>query len=177
MEKQWYVIQTYVGFEHRVKTALERKIQTAGKNNLFGEIFVPTEKVMDLIRGKRQTVERRLFPGYVLAQIAFNEESWNLLRSIPKVIGLLGQGPDVPSVIPEEDIRKIVQQVETGMAAPRPRVLFVVGENVRVVDGPFRDFTGTVESINSNRSRVRVALSVFGRPTPVDLDFIQVEAA
>ena len=109
--------------------------------------------------------------------MAFNEESWNLLRSIPKVIGLLGQEPNVPSVIPEEDVRKIVQQAETGMAAPRPRVLFVIGENVRVVDGPFRDFTGTVESVNSNRSRVRVALSVFGRPTPVDLDFIQVEAA
>ena len=175
MEKQWYVIQTYVGFEHRVKAALERKIQIAGKkNNLFGEILVPTEKVMELIKGKRQTVERRLFPGYVLAQIAFNEESWNLLRSIPKVIGLLGQERNVPSVIPEEDVRKIV---ETGMAAPRARMLFVVGENVRIVDGPFRDFTGTVESINSSRSRVRVALSVFGRPTPVDLDFVQVEAA
>jgi transcriptional antiterminator NusG len=177
MEKQWYVIQTYVGFEHRVKTALDRKIQIAGKNNLFGEVLVPTEKVMDRLRGKRQTVERRLFPGYVLAQIAFNEESWNLLRSIPKVIGLLGREPNVPSVISEEEVRKIVQQVESGMASPRRRVLFVAGENVKVVDGPFRDFMGTVESINSNRSRVRVALSVFGRPTPVDLDLIQVEAA
>ena len=177
MEKQWYVIQTYVGFEHRVKTALERKLQETGKSNLFGEILLPTEKVMDRLRGKRQTIVRRLFPGYLLAQIAFNDESWNLLRSIPKVIGLLGQERNVPSVIPEEDVRKIVQQVEVGMAAPRPRVLFIVGENVRVVDGPFRDFTGTVESVNSNRSRVRVALSVFGRPTPVDLDFIQVEAA
>ncbi len=174
MEKQWYVIQTYVGFEHRVKAALERKIQMARKNSLFGEILLPKEKVIDLVRGKRQTVERRLFPGYLLAQIAFNEESWNLLRSIPKVIGLLGQGPDAPSIIAEEEVRKIV---ETGMAAPRSRVMLVVGGNVRVVDGPFRDFTGTVESINSNRSRVRVALSVFGRPTPVDLDFIQVEAA
>ncbi len=174
MEKQWYVIQTYVGFEHRVKTALERKIQIAGKNNLFGEILLPTQKVMDFVKGKRQTVERRLFPGYLLAQIAFNEESWTLLRSIPKVIGLLGQEPDAPSVIADEDIRKIV---EIAMAAPRARAVFIVGENVRVVDGPFRDFTGKVESINSNRSRVRVALSVFGRPTPVDLDFIQVEAA
>ncbi len=174
MEKQWYVIQTYVGFEHRVKAALERKIQIAGKNNLFGEILLPTQKVLEVVKGKRQAVERRLFPGYLLAQIAFNEESWNLLRSVPKVIGLLGQEADTPSVISEEDVRKIV---ETGTAAPRARVVFVVGDNVRVVDGPFRDFTGTVESINSNRSRVRVALSVFGRPTPVDLDFVQVEAA
>lgn len=177
MQKQWYVIQTYVGFEHRVKTALERKLQETGKNNLFGEILLPTEKVIDRVRGKRQTIERRLFPGYLLAQIALNDESWKLLRSIPKVLGLLGQERNVPSVIPEEEVRKIVQQVEAGMAAPRPRVLFIVGENVRVVDGPFREFTGTVASINSNRSRVRVALSVFGRPTPVDLDFIQVEAA
>lgn len=177
MQKQWYVIQTYIGFEHRVKTALERKLQETGKNNLFGEILLPTEKVMDRVRGKRQTIERRLFPGYLLAQIALNDESWKLLRSIPKVLGLLGQERNVPSVIPEEDVRKIVQQVEAGMAAPRPRLLFIVGENVRVVDGPFRDFTGTVASINFKRSRVRVALSVFGRPTPVDLDFIQVEAA
>ncbi len=174
MKKQWYVIQTYVGFEQRVKAALERKIQITGKHNLFGEIILPKEKVMGLVKGKRQTVERRLFPGYLLVQMVFIEESWNLLRSIPKVIGVLGQGPEAPSVIAEEDVRKIV---ETGMAAPRSRVVFVVGGNVRVVDGPFRDFTGTVESINSNRSRVRVALSVFGRPTPVDLDFIQVEAA
>ncbi len=174
MEKQWYVIQTYVGFEQRVKGALERKVQITGKHNLFGEIILPTEKVMGLVKGKRQTVQRRLFPGYLLAQIAFNEESWNLLRSIPKVIGLLGQGPDAPSVIADDDVRKII---EAGTAAPRSRAVFAVGGNVRVVDGPFRDFTGTVKSINSNRSRVQVALSVFGRPTPVDLDFIQVEAA
>jgi transcriptional antiterminator NusG len=174
MEKKWYVIQTYVGFEHRVKAALERKIQSAGKNNLFGEVLVPTEKVNHLVKGKRQTVERRLFPGYVLAQIALSQESWSFLRSIPKVIDLLGQEPGVSSVLSEEEVRKIV---ETGMAAPRSRALFVVGENVRVVDGPFRDFTGTVESMNPSRSRVRVALSVFGRPTPVDLDFVQVEAA
>jgi transcriptional antiterminator NusG len=110
----------------------------------------------------------------VLAQIAFTQESWNFLGSIPKVIGLLGQEPGVSSVLSEEEVRKII---ETGMAAPRSRALFVVGENVRVVDGPFRDFTGTVESMNPSRSRVRVALSVFGRPTPVDLDFVQVEAA
>ena len=177
MEKQWYVIQTYVGFEHRVKAALQRKIRATGKDEIFGEIFVPTEKVIDLIRGKRQTVQRRLFPGYLLAQMAFNnEEAWNIVHSIPKVVGLLGRA-NTPAVIPEEEVRKIIQRVEAGMVTPRPKVLFVVGEPVKVVDGPFRQFTGTVEAVNPNRSRVRVALSVFGRPTPVDLDFIQVEAA
>lgn len=176
MEKRWYVIKTYVGFEHRVKEMLQRKIQQAGKEDLFGEIFVPTEKLFDLVRGKRQTVERRLFPGYLLAQIAFSEETWSLIRSIPKVTGFVGKG-NMPSAIPEEEVRKIVQRVEAGMAAPRPKVMFVIGEKVRVVDGPFREFNGTVEAVNPNRSRVRVALSVFGRPTPVDLDFIQVEAA
>jgi transcriptional antiterminator NusG len=176
MEKQWYVIKTYVGFEHRVKGVLQRKIEQAGKEDLFGEIFVPTEKVVDLVRGKRQTVERRLLPGYLLAQIVFNEETWSLVHSIPKVTGFVGEG-NMPSALPEEEVRKIVQRVEAGMGAPRPKVLFVIGEPVRVVDGPFREFTGTVESVNPNRSRVRVALSVFGRPTPVDLDFIQVEAA
>ncbi len=176
MQKQWYVIQTYVGFEHRVKTALERKIREAAKTDLFGEIFVPTEKVFDLVRGKKQTVERRLFPGYVFTQMDFTEEAWSLVRSIPKVVGFLGEGRR-PAFVPEEEVAKIVQRVESGMAAPRPKMVFVLGEAVKVVDGPFREFNGTVEAVNSDRSRVRVALRVFGRPTPVELDFCQVEAA
>lgn len=176
MQKQWYVIRTYVGYEHRVKTALERKIRQTHGEDLFGEIFVPTEKVIELVRGKRQTVERRLFPGYLFAEMAFNEKAWNKVRSIPKVVEFVGEAGS-PAVIPEEEIRKIVQRVEANMPAPRPKMLFVVGEKVKVVDGPFREFTGKVEAVNPNRSRVRVALSVFGRPTPVDLDFIQVEAA
>jgi transcriptional antiterminator NusG len=176
MEKQWYVIQTFVGFEHRVKAALKRRIRDTGKHDVFGEIFVPTEKVFELVRGKRETVERRLFPGYLFAQLVLNDETWNQVHSIPRVVGFVGEGAS-PAAVPEEEVRKILERVEAGMAAPRPNMLFVVGEAVKVVDGPFRDFTGTVESVNANRSRVRVALSVFGRPTPVDLDFIQVEAA
>ncbi len=176
MEKQWYVIQTYVGFEHRVKTALQRKIRGAGKADFFGEIFVPTEKVFDLVRGKRQTVELRLFPGYLFTQMTFNEETWSLVRSIPKVLGFLGKA-NAPAVIPEEEVAKIIQRAEAGMVTPRPKVLFVVGEAVKVVAGPFREFSGTVEAVKPDRSRVRVALKVFGRPTPVEFDFIQVEAA
>jgi transcriptional antiterminator NusG len=176
MKKNWFVIKTHVGFEHRVKTALERMIREKGCQSVFGEIFVPTEKVFELVRGHRKAVERRLFPGYLFAQMVLNEASWSLVRSTPKVIGFLGVGP-LPAVIPEEEVGKVIQQVEVGMAAPRSKTLFIVGEKVKVVDGPFRDFTGTVETVNPTRSRVRVALSVFGRPTPVDLDFIHVEAA
>ncbi|MBI4525679.1 MAG: transcription termination/antitermination protein NusG [Deltaproteobacteria bacterium] len=176
MEKQWYVIKTYVGFEDRVKALLERKIRETGNRDGFGDILVPTEKIIDRVRGKRQTVERRLFPGYLLVQMIFNDEAWNLVRSVPKVTGFLGQ-TRTPAVISEEEVAKIIQRVEEGNIAPRPKALFVIGDRVKVVDGPFREFTGTVEAVNPNRSRVRVALSVFGRPTPVDLDFIQVEAA
>jgi transcriptional antiterminator NusG len=176
MNKQWYVIQTYVSFEHRVKAALERKIRTSGDDAIFGEILLPKEKVIDLVRGKKQTVEQRLFPGYLFAHLVLNEKSWNLVHSVPRVIGFLGEA-NVPMVVPEEEIRQIIERVESGLVKPRPKMLFVVGEKVKVVDGPFRDFTGTVESVNSSHSRVKVALSVFGRPTPVDLDFIQVEAA
>jgi transcriptional antiterminator NusG len=176
MQKQWYIIQTYVGFEHRVKAALERKLGTAGDRATFGEILLPKEKVVDLVRGKKQTVEQRLFPGYLFAHLVLNEKNWYLIHSVPKVVGFLGDA-NVPVVIPEEQVRQIIRRVESGQVKPRPKVLFVVGEQVKVVDGPFRDFTGTVAEVNDGRSRVKVALSVFGRPTPVDLDFIQVEAA
>jgi transcriptional antiterminator NusG len=176
MEKLWYVIQTYVGYEHRVKAALERKIRESGKEDLFGEVLVPTERVVDLVRGKRQTVEQRLFPGYLLVQIVLNEEAWHLVHSVPRLVGFLGEG-NTPAVLPEEEVQKIVHQIESGKGTPRLKVLFAIGEKVRVVDGPFRDFTGTVEAVRPDRSRIRLSISVFGRPTPVELDFIQVGAA
>jgi len=176
MEKQWYVIQTLVGFEHRVKAAVERRIRMASCEAMFGEIFLPMERVIDLVRGKKQEVEQRLFPGYLFAQLVLGEKSRELVYSIPRVVGFLGEA-NVPAVIPEEEVRKIMQRLESGRVTPRPKVLFVVGEKVKVVDGPFREFAGTVEAVNAGRSRVKVALSVFGRPTPVDLDFLQVEAA
>lgn len=176
IKKQWYVIQTFVGFEHRVKTALERKIRSMSCESLFGEILLPMEKVMDLVKGKKLTVDQRLFPGYLFAHLVLNETNWNLVLSIPRVVGFLGEA-NVPTVVPEEQVREIIQRVESGRVAPRPKTLFTVGAKVKVVEGPFRDFIGTVETVNAGRSRVKVALSVFGRPTPVDLDFLQVEAA
>jgi transcriptional antiterminator NusG len=176
MEKQWYVIQTFVGFEHRVKAALERKIRAVGCEASFGEILLPMEKVIDLVKGKKLTVDQRLFPGYLFAHLVLTEKSWDLVLSIPRVLGFLGEA-NMPTVIPEEQVRQIIQRVESGSFAPRPKTLLTIGAKVKVVEGPFRDFIGTVETVNAGRSRVKVALSVFGRPTPVDLDFLQVEAA
>jgi len=176
MEKQWYVIQTLVGFEHRVKAALERKIRAVGCETMFGEILLPMEKVIDLVKGKKLMVDQRLFPGYLFAHLVLTEKSWDLVLSIHRVVGFLGEA-NMPTVIPEDQVREIIQRVESGSVAPRPKTLFTVGAKVKVVEGPFRDFIGTVETVNAGRSRVKVALSVFGRPTPVDLDFLQVEAA
>lgn len=177
MEKRWYALQTYVSYEHRVKATLQQKIREHGQEDAFGEIVVPAEKVIDLVRGKKQTVERCLFPGYVLVHLALNEDTWHLVHSVPKVVGFIGESDTAPTPIPEEKVRELLHRIEAGLAAPRPRTLFAVGERVKVVDGPFRDFTGTVEAVKPERSRVRVTVSVFGRPTPVELDFLQVETS
>ena len=177
MQKEWYALRTHVGYEQRVKAALQQKLRQRGQEDAFGEIIVPTEKVVDLVRGKKQTVERRLFPGYLLVQMMFTPEIWHLVHSVPRVVGFIGESDIAPTPVPATKVREIVQQVEAGLAAPRPKTLFTVGEKVKVVEGPFRDFTGTVESVKPERARIRVAVSVFGRPTPVELDFLQVEAA
>jgi transcriptional antiterminator NusG len=177
MEKQWYALRTHSGYEHRVKAALQQKVREHDQHDAFGEIIVPTETVIDFVRGKKQTVERRLFPGYLLVEMAFTEDAWHVVHSIPKVVGFLGESDIAPTPIPAQKIEEILQQIETGMAAPRPKTLFTVGEKVKVVEGPFRDFTGTIEAVKPERSRVRVAVGVFGRPTPIELDFLQVEAA
>jgi transcriptional antiterminator NusG len=176
MEKRWYAVYTIPGYEKRVKAALEKKIVQADKGELFGDIIVPTEKVIDLVRGKKQTVERRLYPGYVLVQMAYGPEAWHVVHSVPRVLGIVGEAAG-PTEIPEAEVAEIRRQMELGHATPRPKFAFHVGEKVKVIDGPFREFTGTVEDVRPERSRLRVAISVFGRPTPVELDFTQVEAA
>jgi len=177
MEKQWYALQTYVGFEKRVKTVLEQKTHDLGRKEAFGEIIIPTEKVVDLVRGKKKTIERRLFPGYVFVEMALNDTTWHLVHSVPKVVSFIGESESVPTPLAPEQVQQIKQQMESTMAAPRPRMVLTIGDKVKVVDGPFRDFTGIVEGVKPERSRVRVAVTVFGRSTPVELDFLQVEAA
>lgn len=176
MEKRWYIIRTYVGHEHRVKAALERKIRESANAEKFGEIVIPTEMVFGMVRGKRRTMEHRLFPGYLLAEIALDEESRQLIRSVPRVVGFLGEA-ETPTTVPEKEVQEIIARVNSSRGTVRPRSRVAIGEQVRVVDGPFREFSGTVEAVRPDASRVRVALSVFGRPTPVELDLVEVEAA
>lgn len=176
MDKKWYAIYTQPGYEQRVQTALRKKVKEAHKEAVFGEIMVPTERVIDRVKGKKQTVERRLFPGYVLVQMALSDDTWHFVNSIPRVLGFIGEG-DTPTPMSEQEVGEIIRTVESTQLVPRPKGRFAVGETVKVVEGPFRDFAGTVQEVRPDRSTLRVAISVFGRPTPVDLDFVQVEAA
>lgn len=177
MEKHWYALQTYVGFEKRVKSVLQQKSRELGHQEAFGEIIIPTEQVIDLVRGKKQTIERRLFPGYVFVEMAFTDTTWHLVHSIPRVVGFIGESETIPTPLAAEQVAQIKRQMESTRVAPRPRMVLTIGDRVKVTDGPFRDFAGIVEAVKPERSRVRVAVIVFGRATPVELDFLQVEAA
>ena len=176
MQKYWYAIYAYPGYEHRVKAALTRKIRDNKMEDAFGEILVPSEKVVELVRGVKHIVERRIFPGYVLVQVGLTDEVWHLIRSIPKVIGFVGRNK-FPTALSDAEVQEIINKAGVAAVRPRPKTVFVVGDKVKIVDGPFREFTGTVQEFNPERARVKVALSVFGRPTPVVLDPIQAEAA
>lgn len=172
----WYVVQAYVGFEHKVKRALEERIRTNSMEDFFGEVRVPEETVVELVRGQKKTSTRKFFPGYVLVQMELNRDTWHLIKETPKVSGFIGDETDPQPLSPEE-VERIVQQVEEGVAAPKAKMSFSEGETVKVVDGPFTDFSGTVEEVKPEKGKVKVLISIFGRATPVELDFIQVEKA
>lgn len=174
MAKKWYVVHTYSGYENKVKSALEEKIRASGKEDLFGDILVPSEKVVEMAKGVKRTTSRKFFPGYILLNMDLNDESWHLVKSVPKVTGFVG-GQETPPTVPDEEIAKITRQMEEGAVRPKPKVLFDRGENVRVIDGPFTNFTGIVEEVKPDKGKLRVLVSIFGRATPVELDFIQVE--
>ncbi len=174
MAKKWYVVHTYSGYENRVKAALEEKIKALGKEDKIGEILVPSEKVVEMVRGVKRTGSRKFFPGYILVEMELTDETWHLVKSIPKVTGFVG-GRKSPSVLSDEDVKKITRQMEEGAVRPKPKILFEKGENVRVVDGPFTNFTGIVDEVKPDKGKLRVLVSIFGRPTPVELDFVQVE--
>ena len=178
-ERQWYVVHTYSGYEHKVKAALEERMRGLGKPDLFGEILVPSEKVVELVKGKKKTSSRKFFPGYILVNMVLNNETWHLVKSTPKVTGFLG-GATEPDSIPSisaDEVREITHQMEEGAVKPKPKVLFEQGEQVKVIDGPFQDFNGVVEEVRPEKGKLRVLISIFGRSTPVELDFIQVEKA
>ncbi|QQP98847.1 transcription termination/antitermination protein NusG [Lysobacter enzymogenes] len=184
--KRWYVVHAYSGFEKSVAQALRDRIVRFEMTDRFGEVLVPTEEVVEMRSGQKRRSERKFFPGYVLVQIATHDEagipridseSWHLIKETPKVMGFIGGTADRPLPIQDAEADRILQRVQEGVEKPRPKVLFEPGEMVRVVDGPFVDFNGVVEEINYEKSRLRVAVLIFGRSTPVELEFGQVEKA
>ncbi len=177
MAMHWYVVHTYSQFEKSVQRALAERIQREGMQDKFGQILVPVEEVVELKSGQKSITERKFFPGYVLVEMDMTDESWHLVKSTPKVTGFLGGSAMKPTPISEKEVQNIMQQMQAGVEKPRPKVLFEVGELVRVKDGPFTDFNGSVEDVNYDKSKIRVAVTIFGRSTPVELDFGQVEKA
>jgi transcription termination/antitermination protein NusG len=175
MTMRWYVVHTYSGFEKQVVRSLKEHIKNASMQDNFGEILVPTEEVVELRGGQKRTSERKFFPGYVLVRMDMNDETWHLVKSVPKVTGFIGGSGNKPTPISDKEAEAILQQVQEGVEKPRPKFSFEAGEQVRVIDGPFQDFNGTVEDVNYEKNKVRVSVSIFGRMTPVELDFSQVE--
>jgi transcriptional antiterminator NusG len=175
MGMNWYVVHTYSQFEKSVQRALTERIQREGMQDKFGQILVPVEEVVELKSGQKSISERKFFPGYVLVEMEMTDESWHLVKSTPKVTGFLGGSAMKPSPISAKEVQTIMQQMQAGVEKPRPKVLFEVGELVRVKDGPFTDFNGSVEDVNYDKNKIRVAVTIFGRSTPVELDFGQVE--
>ncbi len=177
MTKRWYVVHAYSGFEKSVQRALVERISRAGMQEFFGQILVPVEEVVEMKSGQKSISERKFFPGYVLVEMDMNDESWHLVKSTPKVTGFIGGTATKPTPISEKEVAKIMQQIQEGVEKPRPKVLFETGEMVRIKEGPFTDFNGNVEEVNYEKSRMRVAVTIFGRSTPVELQFDQVEKA
>lgn len=175
MAKRWYVVHAYSGFENKVRQSLVERIERAGLQDRFGEILVPTEEVVEIREGQKRRSERKFFPGYVLVQMELEDETWHLVKDVPKVLGFIGGTSDRPAPISDKEADAILQRVQEGVEKPRPKVLFEAGEVVRVTDGPFNDFNGVVEEVNYEKSKLRVSVLIFGRSTPVELDFGQVE--
>lgn len=175
MAQRWYVVHAYSGFEAKVKRSLEDRIKRAGMEELFGAVLVPTEEVVEMKGGQQRKSERKFFPGYVLVKMEMTDETWHLVKGAPKVMGFIGGTGGKPAPIPDKQVDAILQRVEEGVEKPRPKVLYEPGEVVRVTDGPFTDFNGVVEEVDYEKSRLKVSVLIFGRSTPVDLEFGQIE--
>ena len=177
MSKQWYVVHAYSQYENSVKRSLIEYIGRKGLEEYFGEILVPTEEVVEIKDGQRRTTERKFFPGYVLVNMELTDETWHLVKSVPKVMGFIGGSNDKPTPLSEAEAANILNQIDDSVEKPRPKTLFEAGQAVRITDGPFADFNGVVEVVDYEKSRLRVSVLIFGRSTPVDLEFAQVEKA
>jgi transcriptional antiterminator NusG len=177
MSKRWYVVHVYSGFEKSVQRVLLERIARSGMADKFGQIMVPVEEVVEMKGGQKNVSERKFFPGYVLVEMEMTDQTWHLIKSTPKVTGFVGGTATRPTPISEKEVQNILHQIQEGAEKPKPKVLFEVGEAVRVKEGPFTDFHGTVEDVNYDKNKLRVSVSIFGRSTPVELDFGQVEKA
>lgn len=175
MAKHWFVVQAYSGFEKQVLRTLKERVALHGMEDKFGDILVPTEEVVEMRDGKKRKSERKFYPGYVLVQMEMEDASWHLVKDTPRVLGFIGGTKDRPAPITEKEADAILRRVESGADKPKPKTLFEPGEVVRVVEGPFADFNGVVEEVDYDKSRVKVAVLIFGRSTPVELEFGQVE--
>lgn len=174
MQLRWYVVHAYSGYEQQVMRSLKERIERSGLQSRFGDILVPTEEVVEMREGKKRKSDRKFFPGYVLVQMKMDDDTWHLVKDVPRVMGFIGGTSDRPAPISDKEAKTILERMEEGAEKPRPKVLFDPGEVVRVIDGPFKDFNGVVEEVNYEKSRLRVAVLIFGRPTPVELEFTQV---
>jgi len=184
MAKKWYIVHTHTGFEGKVKATLEERIRSAGQEKLFGDILVPTEQVVEMVKGKRKTSERKFFPGYILVRMEMNQDTWHTVMETPRVTGFVGvnanqslAGQDLQALIPslsDEEAMRIIGRIEEGATAPKPKVIFTEGDVIRVTDGPFANFQGVIEEVYPDKGRVKVMVSIFGRLTPVELEYIQV---
>lgn len=173
MAFKWYIVHVYSGFETKVKAALEERISSTPQAKKFGDILVPTEQIVELVKGKRKTSERKFYPGYILVRMELDNDTWHIVNNMDKVTGFLG-GREKPAPISDEEAQQILNRMEAGKLKPKPKYFFETGDEVRVIDGPFTNFNGTVESVNPEKGKIKVLVSIFGRSTPVELEFVQV---
>lgn len=173
MALKWYIVHVYSGFEGKVKSAIEERIVTSPHKDKFGEVIVPTEQIVELVKGKRKTSSRKFYPGYILIQMDINDETWHIVNNTAKVTGFLG-GREKPTPISEKEAENILNRMEAGKLKPKPKYFFETGDEIRVIDGPFTNFNGTVEDVNPEKGKIKVLVSIFGRATPVELEFVQV---
>ncbi|MFP3982861.1 MAG: transcription termination/antitermination protein NusG [Desulfurivibrionaceae bacterium] len=173
MALKWYILHTYSGFEEKVKATLKERIKKAGQEDMFGDILVPTEQIVEMVKGTKSTSSRKFFPGYILINVDLNEETWHTIRDTPKVTGFVGNDLN-PDPLPDEEAEKIINRIQDGAVRPKPKVMYETGDVVRVTDGPFTNFEGVVDEVYPDKGRVKVMVSIFGRETPVELEFAQV---